>query len=151
MNQPMSVLTSVRSVEWFTPPEIVQTVRATFSTGEIALDPASCDGAQAIVCAGLAYGPGLEVADGLRSDLKWIAPTLFLNPPFDSCPRWAVRWLTESNLGHFREGILLVNASLGYRWFEGLWRKFPCVFLRERVAFVNGATGKAGGFPPAKT
>lgn len=69
----MNARHSSKSVEWYTPPEVVE--RARFALGgRIELDPASCELANRVVRAERFYS-----ADGLAQD--WTAATVLLNPP----------------------------------------------------------------------
>lgn len=76
-----SVKHSMRSVEWYTPPDVVELCRAALG-GFIELDPASCDAAQAIVQA-----QGYSTIEKPCED--WDAVTIFCNPPSPPMPWWA--------------------------------------------------------------
>lgn len=70
----MAARHSSRSVEWFTPPEIVEAARATM--GGIDLDPASCESANRVVRAKEYF---TRRDDALLR--PWHAERVFLNPP----------------------------------------------------------------------
>lgn len=138
MTQPMTVLTSQGTVEWYTPPEIV--ARARQALGSIDLDPASNDVAQGWIRAAEYY-----TADDAISGLAkpWLG-RVFLNPPFDATPAWVDRLEREYVLGNVSAAVLLVNSAPGYSWWESLWRQRPVCLLRERLRFVR-ADGTSGG------
>lgn len=137
MQQVMQLLTSQLSDEYYTPAWLIDLVRDVL--GSIDLDPASCIAAQRIVKANRFY---TIADDGLL--LNWKAPTLFCNPPYgktngkQNAPLWSEKFVREYRKGNFGSGILLVNMTPGYEWFEKLWRIFPVCSLRKKVAFVPG-------------
>ena len=65
---------SSSSVEWFTPPDVIEAARATM--GGIDLDPASCARANELVRAAKYF---TKDDDGLRH--PWHGARVFLNPP----------------------------------------------------------------------
>jgi len=54
--------------------------------------------------------------------------------------------------GNLQPSIALVNANLGYAWFEELWTRYPVCFVKERIFFVRqdgkgfGQSKKASAF-----
>jgi hypothetical protein len=153
MSQPMSLLTSQGTVEWYTPPEIIERGRAVM--GGIDLDPASSDVAQRWIQAGTYYQLDLSAFDfdkprandaELKRDLArfshaqlatqppW-AGRVWLNPPFDNADTWVDRLDSEYIHGDVTSAVLLVNSAPGYIWWENLWRRRPVCMLRERVCF----------------
>ncbi len=140
MSQPMSVLTSHKSAEWYTPPHIVALVREVL--GEIDLDPASAKKPQRWIMAGRYWSKrGLE--------RPWLARTVFCNPPYGkvdgrSCQAvWSFKMANEYEDGHFEQGILLINSTHGYKWYEEIWGRYTCCLARERIRFIrpDGTTG----------
>jgi DNA N-6-adenine-methyltransferase Dam len=135
MNQSMSVLTSQETVEWYTPPHIIERARAVL--GAIDLDPASSDTAQEWIKAATYY----------TGDTLLVPPwsgRVWLNPPFDDTPAWLARLEFEYTCGSVTAALLLVNSAPGYRWYEEMWRRWPVVCLRERLCFIR-ADGKPSG------
>ena len=165
MSQPMSILTSQGTVEWYTPPDLIERARRVL--GAIDLDPASSDVAQRWNNAETYYQLDLSAIDfdkprkddaELTRDLSrfglarlatqppW-AGRVWLNPPFDNADTWVDRLDGEYLNGDVIAAILLVNSAPGYVWWENLWRRRPVCMLRERVCFYQ-ADGTTDG--PAK-
>jgi ParB family transcriptional regulator, chromosome partitioning protein len=150
-SQEMSLLTSHQTSEWYTPPWIIEKARRLL--GRIDLDPASCQRSQEWIKAFWWYGldhPQASNRDGLA--MPW-AGRVGLNPPYgkaqgkSNAERWSGRLMEEYAKGNVSAALLLVNSTHGYRWYEHLWRSYPCCLLEERVQFV-GADGLTHG--PAK-
>jgi hypothetical protein len=134
MSQPMSVLTSEGTTEWYTPPGIIERARAVL--GSIDLDPASSAVAQQWIAAERYYTAGVPHG-------QW-AGRVWLNPPFDDTPAWVDRLEATYNAGDVTAAVLLVNSAPGYIWWEELWRRRPVCMLRERLSFYT-ADGTPGG------
>lgn len=139
MSQPMSILTSQGTVEWYTPPSLIERARSVL--GVIDLDPASSDVAQRWINATEYY-----TADDDGKAQPW-SGRIWLNPPFDDTPAWVDRLDSEYQSGDVTAAVLLVNSAPGYIWWEDLWRRRPVCMLRERVCFCR-ADGTSEG--PAK-
>lgn len=142
MTQPMSVLTSHASVEWYTPPQIIDLVREVLT--EIDLDPASDPTPQKWIKANRIYNK-----DGL--DLEWSARTVFCNPPYGKINgigsnqgAWSSKMHIEYTYGNFGQGILLINSTHGYSWYEWITREHPVCQWRDRIRFIK-PDGTAGG------
>lgn len=136
MPQPMQVLTSQGTVEWYTPPAIIELARRCL--GGIDLDPASNTTAQDWIKAAEFY---TQDDNGLV--LPWFG-RVWLNPPFDDTPAWVDRLDSEYLSGQVQAAILLVNSAPGYNWWEDLWRRRPVCMLRERLCFVQSSGELAG-------
>jgi ParB family chromosome partitioning protein len=139
MEQAMSVLTSIKTEEWFTPPEYIAMVRAALG-GQIDLDPASCARAQKWINAKRIF---TEKDDGLVQE--WKANKLFLNPPY--CGKtavWADKLISELTIGNTKSAVLLVNSSPGYKWYEALWKRYVVCCVEERIRFIQ-ENGEVGG------
>lgn len=150
MSQPMSVLTSHRSHDWYTPPFYIDLVKEVL--GHIDLDPAADAFPQQWIKAARWWQD-----DGLTNE--WRAGTVFCNPPYGIGEKgsglgskqaaWSRKMIREHGMGHFDEGILLVNSTHGYEWYEKLWTTHWCCLARERIRFINtrgvqGAAAKRG-------
>lgn len=131
MKQPMSVLTSMATVECYTPTLITDRLPLALG-GPVDLDPASCAVANRTVRATRFY---TEADDGYMRD--WRSPRLFLNPPFDDTPRWVRRLATAYAAGEVGAAVLLVNSAPGYTWWQELADTAPIVMLRERLVFLR--------------
>jgi hypothetical protein len=140
--QPMQLLTSHQSADWYTPPRFIELAREVL--GEIDLDPASAALPQTWIRAGRYY---TEAEDGLAQPWRG---KVFLNPPYGTGPRgsnqavWSERLVTSYRAGEVEAAVLLVNSTHGYGWYERLWSAWPCCLARERIAFLR-ADGTPGG------
>ncbi len=142
----MQILTSSKTMEWYTPPGIVSMVRTVM--GNIGLDPASHRIPQEWIQAGVYYT--IE-DDGLSRE--WHTKTLFLNPPYGKTRNesnqaiWSAKLISEIRAGHVEEAIMLTKTVPGYKWwdglFNGLWAGPMCI-TRDRISFVN-SDGVIGG------
>lgn len=137
ISQPMSLLTSRKTVEWYTPPEVIGWVRAIL--GGIELDPASSEVPQKWIRADRIYN---KRDNGLTK--IWKAKTIFLNPPFDKTPEWVSCLTSQFERRFFGHAILLCNTNAGYTWWTEVFDRFPCCLLRERLRFIK-EDGTVGG------
>lgn len=136
-------LHSSKSVEWHTPPHILDAVRNTL--GGFDLDPASC--AEASVRVGAADWIGLP-EDGL------VAPwhgRVWCNPPYGTLDGhsqqavWLQKAVTEVGRGACDVVAMLLNAHVGTKWFRTVWQ-YPVCILDDRVRFLR-PDGKPGDTP----
>lgn len=138
MSQPMRVLTSRATNEWYTPATYIDLGRSVL--GRIDLDPASDALPQGWIQAATYFN---AEADGLSRE--WYG-RVWLNPSFNDTARWVDKLTAEHLAGRVSEALLLVNSNAGYRWYEELWRRWPVCCVRERIRFIraDGTTiGKA--------
>lgn len=150
MTQAMSVLTSHQTVDWYTPPFYIELVRSVLDG--IDLDPATDVFPQRWIKANRYWTIGMQrwAHCPLTLDRQWQATTIFLNPPYGKGPdgsnqaAWSAKMCAEYKAGHFEQGILLVNSTHGYRWYEDLWTRFPVCCCRERIRFIK-PDGTEGG------
>lgn len=127
MSQPMRVMMSKETVEWYTPPYIVELAREVL--GDIDLDPASNDYAQTWIRAKTYYTK--DHPGGPWHGRVW------LNPPFDATAAWTRRLEAEYGSGRVSEAVLLVNSNVGYGWYEDLLHRYPAVLLSDRLRFID--------------
>lgn len=130
---------STGSVEWYTPPEIVEPARQVL--GPMFLDPASCPVAQKTVRAAWWYG-----SDGLST---WWADRVFLNPPGKSPtnPKGAKPWWNKM-LHHAVHDPGFVGIYIGFNpsvlWFENSplrWSRAICLPFK-RIRFLKYENGE---------
>jgi len=144
----MKVLTSHQSQDWYTPPYIIEMVRDVL--GWIDLDPASDKVPQEWIRANRIFTKTDRwKGDGLTE--SWRAITVFLNPPYGKSvdgqsnqALWSGLMQAEYQLENFEQGILLINSTHGYNWYENIWTRYPCCLARERIRFIK-PDGTVGG------
>lgn len=136
-DQARNVLTSMESDEWGTPEWVVELVRKTL--GKIDFDPASSEAFNTTVKATTFFS--LE-DDGLK--IEWpLVDTCFMNPPYGKVGNesmqmlWINRLRSNFNAGNIKHAIALVNANLGYDWFEKTYREYPSCLFSQRLHFLN--------------
>lgn len=134
MSQPMALMTSNNTDEWYTPAWVLALARECLNG--IELDPASSAAANTAVQAERYY---THDDDGYRRD--WRCRSLWLNPPFSDTARWARRLAAAYADGDVGVALLLVNSAPGYTWYEELADVWPAVQLRKRLAFVRADGG----------
>lgn len=140
-SQEMQLLTSHKTVEWYTPRWFIDLVRSTI--GPIDLDPAAAALSQEWIQANQWW-----TEEGLERD--WVAGTVFCNPPYGKTKNasnqhlWAQKMDYEYKCRHFQAGILLVNSTPGYAWWEWITREYPVCLLRDRIKFIK-EDGTEGG------
>lgn len=137
MKQPMTVLTSSSTAEWYTPPYIVEMAREVM--GKIHLDPASHAIPQKWINADIFYS---KEENGLNH--KWHG-NVWLNPPYGKIGRqssqgaWAQYLLNEYREERVSHAILLTKTVPGYAWwdhmFHGYWPGLVCI-SKGRIEFV---------------
>ena len=116
--------------EWYTPEDLVEAARD--AMGEIDLDPASCDVADAVVRASRYY---TREQNGLDLDREW-AGRVFMNPPYSSLARWVDRLVRHHAASEVEQAVVLIRAGVGDSWFYELAEASDALcLLRERVRF----------------
>ena len=133
------VLTRSGSNEWYTPPDIIEAARRTM--GSIALDPASNEHAQTWIQAAQFY---TQAEDGFAKD--WVAPTLWLNPPYgqknlQAKNYGACAWLQKA-IDHYRAKDI-AQAVLLCRGDSRAARELHRVtisLIADRIPFINPET-----------
>lgn len=134
MSQPLRIIMSHKSVDYYTPPKYTEAARRTM--GSIDLDPATSRTANETVKAKHFY----TIKDnGLG--VPWFG-NVWLNPPYSKTRGrsnqeiWANKLIHEYNAGRVSEAILLVKSAFGYKWFEALFKKWPACLASERISFL---------------
>jgi phage N-6-adenine-methyltransferase len=129
---------------WGTPPEYLQMARVVL--GGIEIDPASNHFAQATVQAGRYY---TKETDGRAQSWKCKVGGLWLNQPYSRglVSEFAKLWVERREDYVHRSGgggMMLVNSSTETGWFQNALEHCTAVlFPKERLAFIDPATGKA--------
>ena len=134
MNTPTFSFSS-ESNERYTPPEVIQAVKSVL--GYIDLDAASCEQANRVMGASRYF----DIRDNALNQ-KWIADTVFCNPPYGKVQNksqagiFLQKMIDEYRLGHFKQGIILVNACPSSAWFKPAYQ-FPICFTDGRLCFLD--------------
>lgn len=124
------------SVEWWTPPEIMDLVYEFFGDEGIDIDPCSNsnDPLEANVSARTHFS---EDDDGLSKE--WNG-TVFMNPPYG---RQIKKWVNK-NLSEFdkykKDSLLLLPNRSDTKWFKPLKKHSMCL-VDGRLKFIDGETG----------
>jgi hypothetical protein len=162
-SQHFGLLTSTKTVEWYTNKESICLVKKFFARdgreldSAIDLDPASSELPQygwikAKNWFGLEH-PDLSCRDGLLNDWTASSEKIFCNPPYNGNTR---HWLTKAHaeydkyLKHYTEDwldteiIFLISSSIGYNWFEDLLDRQTTCLVRKRLSFIK-EDGTQGG------
>jgi len=123
---------AARSIEWYTPPEILARVRAVLE--RIHLDPASCPRAQRVVQAQVYYRKG----DGaLRR--RWSGQT-WLNPPFElpALAQFVRKLIAEHEARRVPAAVVLVPGDrTNQPWCQELIAAAAICWPKRRIAFWN--------------
>jgi phage N-6-adenine-methyltransferase len=125
--------------EWFTPAEYIALARDVL--GNIDLDPASCEVAQARVKATQYFT--LET-DGLKQE--WHGK-VWVNPPYSQplIEHFARKIVKESEAGRVTEAIMLTNNCTDTVWFHTAEKACARIcFTKGRISFESADGGKAG-------
>jgi ParB family chromosome partitioning protein len=130
--------------EWYTPRCIMKPIRDALG-GEIGLDPASCERANAIVRAAVYYD---AAADGLMQPWEGLGP-VFLNPPYSTplIGLFVSRLMEHLDWGAVTEAVLLTNSSTDTRWWQAAAEMSTVMcFPSRRIRFV-APSGVLGNSP----
>lgn len=129
---------------WQTPDYQLAAVRAVFD-GEISLDAASDPQANERVKAERYFSEGALERD-------WLDGNVFLNPPYGRiggtslAGRFLKKMELEFLLGHFRQGIALINSNTGDQWYQ-LVNHYPHCNTSYRTSFIDPDTHETGDSP----
>ncbi|BAS55295.1 hypothetical protein NIES2135_54310 [Leptolyngbya boryana NIES-2135] len=140
-------MTSAKTDEHYTPPELLELVYECFSPLGIELDPCSnAHGEEANVKASQYFT--IE-DDGLAQE--WNAKTVYINPPYSDVAAWVDKVVTEQDRNNIGDVLLLVKADTSTQWFAQIWESATAVcFLKKRVRFINAESeGNAAPFASA--
>lgn len=136
----MNPLMSSASVEWYTPPHIIE--RVVRCLGEIDLDP--CAEPDKRVPAHNHY---TAETDGLNQN--WYGK-VFMNPPYGrgQLLRWVMKLTDEWWVGNVTQAIVLIPARTDTKAW-GMLSGWPVCFVRGRLSFNGGRVGGIATFPSA--
>lgn len=129
-----NILHSSDSNEWYTPARYADLAKKVM--GDIDLDPASCIAANQSIQAKRIF----DIEDDGFSR-NW-SGRVWLNPPYgrgedgSNQAAWSKKLIDEYKAGRVTEGMLLVNAATGNKWFADLW-EFPICFVDHRIRFIS--------------
>tara|TARA_R110000803_G_scaffold28011_8_gene65108 strand:- start:650 stop:1171 length:522 start_codon:yes stop_codon:yes gene_type:complete len=128
------LINSSANQDWCTPPWVIAMARNVM--GSIDLDPASSWEANAIVDAKDYFATfGLEQAWAVGQP-----GNVWCNPPYGKVggKSGAGIWLTRMRKAYaskeIKQGMILLNASIGDAWFREVWHH-PVVLLHKRLRF----------------
>ncbi len=140
-------VTSSNSIEWHTPPKIINLVRELLGT--IHIDPASNTKAQEWIKAKVYY---TSKDNGLKHPWRG---NLWLNPPYGSpstktnnygVSAWCEKAIAEYERGNILQGVILVGGtSQGVR---GLRQRFVRCEPTKRISFISPDQKKIAPPPP---
>lgn len=122
--------------EWYTPTEYVGLARKLM--GEIDVDPATCEWAQARIKATTYY---TKETNGMAHE--WHG-RVWLNPPYSypEVEQFTSELRRQYENGTTKEAVLLVNNCTDAGWFQDLLRRYPVCFTDGRVKFERPGTSK---------
>lgn len=118
--------------EWYTPPDVLEDVRALLGT--IELDPASSDAAQKHVKAQRYFTIN---DDALGQDWEG---KVFLNPPYaqPAIEHFATKLAAEYQAGRITEAVMLTHNYTDTRWFHVAESVSAAIcFTRGRIRFLD--------------
>lgn len=118
--------------EWYTPPDVLSDVRSLL--GEIELDPASSEVAQAYVKASRYF---TKEDDALAREWRGV---VFLNPPYaqPAIEQFATKLVAEVEAGRVTEAVMLTHNYTDTRWFHIAESVASAIcFTRGRIKFVS--------------
>ncbi len=126
----LAVHHSSKTAEHYTPPEVIELVRACFG-GEIDLDP----------CSNSIQQPNVPARRHIAKSENGLAQpwsgNVYVNPPYgDEIIAWVEKCVTEYQEGRADAIILLTPARTDTFWWHAL-RDFPVCFWRGRLQFVG--------------
>ncbi|NEP10859.1 MAG: ParB N-terminal domain-containing protein [Symploca sp. SIO2C1] len=125
----LSVQTSSKSDEHYSPDEVVKAVIATLQI--IDLDPCSNSHDQPNILANNHYT--IE-DDGLAQSWAIGEGRIYLNPPYSATAAWVDKLLEEYSAGGVKEAVVLVKSATDTKWYQKL-DQFPKCLWNGRLKF----------------
>ncbi|NEP55992.1 MAG: ParB N-terminal domain-containing protein [Symploca sp. SIO2G7] len=133
-NHALSVQTSSKSDEHYTPDEVVEATITTLET--IDLDPCSNSHDQPNIPASNHYT--IE-DDGLSQSWAIGEGRIYLNPPYSATAAWVDKLLEEYSAGGVKEAVVLVKSATDTKWYQQL-DKFPKCLWNGRLKFKGNSS-----------
>ena len=115
---------------WNTPPEFVGDVLKYFGT--LDLDPCCNDEDNPNVPARKVY---TEKTNGLAHE--WIADSVFMNHPYSNSKEWVPYAVSQYELGHAKEMILLIKLDVSTKWWRSV-SQYSWIAINKRLKFGDG-------------
>ena len=126
----LTATTGNRTDCWNTPPEFVGDVLKYFGT--LDLDPCCNDEDNPNVPARKVY---TEKTNGLAHE--WIADSVFMNHPYSNSKEWVPYAVSQYELGHAKEMILLIKLDVSTKWWRSV-SQYSWIAINKRMKFGNG-------------
>ena len=126
----LTATTGTRTDCWNTPPEFVGDVLKYFGT--LDLDPCCNDEDNPNVPARKVY---TEKTNGLAHE--WIADSVFMNHPYSNSKEWVPYAVSQYELGHAKEMILLIKLDVSTRWWRSV-SQYSWIAINKRLKFGDG-------------
>ena len=115
---------------WNTPPEFVGDVLKYFGT--LDLDPCCNDEDNPNVPARKVY---TEKTNGLAHE--WIADSVFMNHPYSNSKEWVPYAVSQYELVHAKEMILLIKLDVSTKWWRSV-SQYSWIAINKRLKFGDG-------------
>ena len=126
----LTATTGNRTDCWNTPPEFVGDVLKYFGT--LDLDPCCNDEDNPNVPARKVY---TEKTNGLAHE--WIANSVFMNHPYSNSKEWVPYAVSQYELGHAKEMILLIKLDVSTKWWRSV-SQYSWIAINKRLKFGDG-------------
>ena len=126
----LTATTGNRTDCWNTPPEFVGDVLKYFGT--LDLDPCCNDEDNPNVPARKVY---TEKTNGLAHE--WIADSVFMNHPYSNSKEWVPYAVSQYELGHAKEMILLIKLDVSTKWWRSV-SQYSWIAINKRLKFGDG-------------
>ena len=126
----LTATTGNRTDCWNTPPEFVGDVLKYFGT--LDLDPCCNDENNPNVPARKVY---TEKTNGLAHE--WIADSVFMNHPYSNSKEWVPYAVSQYELGHAKEMILLIKLDVSTKWWRSV-SQYSWIAINKRLKFGDG-------------
>ena len=127
----LTATTGTRTDCWNTPPEFVGDVLEFFDN-KLDLDPCCNDIENPNVPAKNLFD---EKMNGLAQD--WVAESVFMNHPYSNSKEWIPYAVSQYELGHAKELVLLIKMDVSTRWWKSI-STYPFLAINKRLKFGNG-------------